>query len=1488
MYTTAQHASVHSPHTFPSASSAFLQESPYLSTPQFSTPLHDSQFDPHDSAWFTPQLAPPSSQFGQTGFVHHGGDGGFDEEQEVLAFEGGAMQHEMEAVLHRRYSEGDQPLSGTSERHPYALLQKAQGYPRSPSHADYFDSGYTLASAQSSVPPASLLAPIQLSSGEVSPASASFPRMSRDLSQQHQQQPRSAYAYEPPQESVEELAYQHYADPRTDAGYVNVVSTTQTYSTMAYTTSAAASYLAPQQPALETAMSIAPQQVVCQPTPQRRVQHSVLEATAYPQESGPPPASNTPLSSPFVSFTSPNQPAPSSSRSRSRRPSLAHSHTQAAPEIAVHSVASGQHFSPAPVASASAPRHHSFSGASPQQAAHFQQHQQEDFQRRHSIQAGAPVAYAPYPAPSTRRRSSQSGLQQSNGTASSPARASGLPWTSTSGRHSSNGPSLSTPGRIGRRNGSGGEGCDALASASPYQPRTPSQKASFSVASAPPTSSGSSAYVQHPSASSPSFSSSARRAHPNLSISVDAAATFAHSAPPLASASTASGMGVYRSPHYSPFSPFSPYPSSTLNTPATGETGFSPSFHTPASTFEPCSPLAPAHAYGAASAPPTARERDARRRRHSADPYPTSIPGTGAFHPSARAQEALRRASCAAAPAMAMGGSSLAGYAGMGQQRGYASTQAYAGAEEAMGWSAMPPPSGAGGEWPVSAHSGAMDGAVALPPDGTVGLGLEMGVEEMHLAAAAAVAVAGGVAPSAMYGAPPREEAYDAAGVLQAQQQAAYEELLHAEAHAGVHAAERANREGDRHERVQQEIREYLKAENGMERGEKTVVIMNPKIAQRSYGTEKRLLAPPPQALLLGSSWWSTHDSNPSLSLAASAAAGKLPSPPSPTQRITLPPEIFLSISTDKIFPRASAASQWISDEGKLILERDEDEPAPLAGRALSKSLAVNVMGELNKEVSTTVKTVVTICEPGAGEVEPRVWARLLGKPMSVISKPSKKRALVSGNIAGLSHGSLVSLYNRTKTYSGSTRYLCTSGISSMFPTQEWESMTGGQPRSFAPDARDLRLVSKTNAWDAWIVYAATVTEPPTGQSTASAQPGFPPPPPNALPLDPKSQRSLYYNQTVVLQDLATGVVSPVLVLRRVDAGNVSIGGGVLDPVVPPPPADAALYPTLPGEHLGEPVSQYRTIALEVAPLPSASSGSPAPSRATDAYLGVVDEEVGLYPIGADRTYLQRATLSAPAPGSMPITPTTPGSGGFAAAQAAAAPKTEDGPSELRTASGARPRASRRASATSPTRPPATLAKSRKRGASATAVPPAVGAEVEGGPAAGVWTLPLGDGHVWSMVQVEVQRHTFFVPPSLNSRNAPLHSHSVAPNPLYHAARPRLPIGPDVPAVHAVEGPLPSSTRDGEAGMLVLKGANLTPDLTVWIGGAPCPQIHFKTPELVLVRPPLGLGPGAGLAASKRRGAKREELGAGGAAGKATRIALVRPDGVVFPTAVCY
>jgi hypothetical protein len=82
-----------------------------------------------------------------------------------------------------------------------------------------------------------------------------------------------------------------------------------------------------------------------------------------------------------------------------------------------------------------------------------------------------------------------------------------------------------------------------------------------------------------------------------------------------------------------------------------------------------------------------------------------------------------------------------------------------------------------------------------------------------------------------------------------------------------------------------------------------------------------------------------------------------------------------------------------MASDGKTIIEHDENAPIPISGRFVSKSLAVSLEGDLNKDTVSDVCTVVTVLDRDTQQLV----GTFLGKPITVISKPSKKKSILAG-----------------------------------------------------------------------------------------------------------------------------------------------------------------------------------------------------------------------------------------------------------------------------------------------------------------------------------------------------------------------------------------------------------------------------------------------------------------------------------------------------------
>jgi recombining binding protein suppressor of hairless len=178
---------------------------------------------------------------------------------------------------------------------------------------------------------------------------------------------------------------------------------------------------------------------------------------------------------------------------------------------------------------------------------------------------------------------------------------------------------------------------------------------------------------------------------------------------------------------------------------------------------------------------------------------------------------------------------------------------------------------------------------------------------------------------------------------------------------------------------------------------------------------------------------------------------------------------------------------------------------------------------------------------------------------------------------------------------------------------------------------------------DPFIMYIVDVNKPIGGLDAPPPpppQPDYPSPPPNAIPFTNNgSQIPIYYNQTIVLQCLTSGVVSPILIIRKVDHQTTVVGGGNQEGGKAVPDHYCA-----PGEVYGDPVSQLHKIAFEVYEQNKAASepGSPGVSG---AFLSCMAEKVNTYRPVDGRQWnqsLSRGSTSPVVPGSPSVSTPPP------------------------------------------------------------------------------------------------------------------------------------------------------------------------------------------------------------------------------------------------------
>ncbi|RPD59916.1 LAG1-DNAbind-domain-containing protein [Lentinus tigrinus ALCF2SS1-6] len=650
---------------------------------------------------------------------------------------------------------------------------------------------------------------------------------------------------------------------------------------------------------------------------------------------------------------------------------------------------------------------------------------------------------------------------------------------------------------------------------------------------------------------------------------------------------------------------------------------------------------------------------------------------------------------------------------------------------------------------------------------------------------------------------------------------------------------------------------QYVRTPNRLAFGERTVIVMSSKVAQKSYGTEKRFLCPPPTAIMIGNSWWSDV-----------TRRGEEPK--------LCPPRVVVSISGEPAPQEGSI--EWTSATGKAFDVSDPPTGTTYIGRCVGKQLFISDVDEKKKKVEALVK----IMAPSSDDEPERVIGTFPSRPIKVISKPSKKRQSAKNLELCINHGSTISLFHRLRSQTVSTKYLCVSGSGSSFKGSDGAPLMGLDQRS---RTQTPSFIARTASWDPFIMYIVDVNKPAGGVDSPPPpppQPEYPSPPPNAIPFTNNgSQIPVYYNQTVVLQCLTSGVVSPVLIIRKVDHQTTVVGGGLQEGA-----KGIADHYCAPGEVCGDPVSQLHKIAFEVYD-PAKGAPEPSTTGVSGAFLSCQGEKVNTFrPLEGRQWRNPQQARESDSPDAIPPSPmaTTPTSSSgtadyFGSSAAGSSAPTSPDPSDFPSNDGGRVKKGKRGSGSSSggslsmSKPVSQKGRRRPTSAGSAGSGSRRGSGNDAGASSGaLWQVDIGETSVWTIVGTDQVRYNFYVPPVLyDNQSSPSGSFPIPSKPV----TPFPGVVKYLPPDRASEAPkancassraVLAKPNPHASKMLTLYGENFskTDPVTVFFGSEPSPYVEVRCTEVLGCLPPDS-------GTTKRR-----------------PIILVRPDGVVFPSSTYY
>jgi hypothetical protein len=439
-------------------------------------------------------------------------------------------------------------------------------------------------------------------------------------------------------------------------------------------------------------------------------------------------------------------------------------------------------------------------------------------------------------------------------------------------------------------------------------------------------------------------------------------------------------------------------------------------------------------------------------------------------------------------------------------------------------------------------------------------------------------------------------------------------------------------------------------------------------------------------------------------------------------------------------------------------------------------------------------------------------------------------------------------------------------------------------------------FVARTGSWDPFVIWIVDTTRSPDQQQPVlphhPENPHFPAPPAIALQTSTgQAPIALHYNQAIVLQCVKTGLVSPVMVIRKVDKGSMIMGGNRLEDL------SGATGGECGDEALGDPVSQLHKIAFQIVQDPSIAHHNkahykpmqpsnewtlPQNSQAV-TYLACLDNVVGMHKTTTERNFVcQRPIISNPPPiETSMLSSSWSASNQFDGYDIMQQQQQQQQQQQHQLNGGGGKMTRKRRVSCDVTGKPLSMpimknnnTSNRRRVNSLNDAFDTIGAgrrssasdhhrrssitsdQINGA----CWTEDVSDASVWTIVGTDCASYKFWTPPAIVDLNSPFSSSTVTASPI--TPFPILTMQPH----QLIQQPL-----------LHLAGENFTRDICVWFGDVKSPRTDYKSRESISCAVP-DLKDLIDSAAARPVEENRRKI----------PLLFVRGDGVVYNTDMFY